>query len=171
MELRNLLLDRPALSSKEIFVNAVGRSPAHFRTLTDLALLEKDPLAWRAAWILDSTDEAQPGMASPHIRRIVQRLPQVQSNGVIRSLLRLLCRYEIQEEEQGILIDLCFKYMVSELYPVAVKVHAMQIVYHHVLLYPELKEELVAVIEDQAENNSVGFRARGNRILKQLEKI
>lgn len=83
----------------------------------------------------------------------------------------MLCRYEIPEEQQGVLIDLCFKYMVSELYPVAVKVHAMQIIYNHVLLYPELKEELVTVIEDQMANNSVGFKSRGQRILRQLEKL
>ncbi len=88
----------------------------------------------------------------------------------MRSLLRLMCRYEIPEEEQGLLIDLCFGYMVSELYPVAVKVHAMQIIYQHTLLYPELKEELQTVIEDQMENNSVGFSSRGRRILSQLEK-
>ena len=61
--------------------------------------------------------------------------------------------------------------MVSEIYPVAVKVHAMMIVYNHVLLYPELKDELITVIEDQGPNNSVGFKTRGRQIIKKLEKI
>ena len=39
------------------------------------------------------------------------------------------------------------------------------------LLYPELKHELITVIEDQVENNSVGFMSRGRRIIKQLEKM
>jgi len=56
------------------------------------------------------------------------------------------------------------------LYPVAVKVHAMQIIYNHTLIYPELKEELITVIEDQVENNSVGFKSRGMRIIRQLKK-
>ena len=83
----------------------------------------------------------------------------------------MLTRYDIPENEQGLLIDLCFSYLVSELYPVAVKAHAMTIIYHHVLLYPELKNELIAVIEDQAENNSVGFKARGTILIKQMEKL
>ena len=83
----------------------------------------------------------------------------------------MLSRYKIDEEDQGLLIDLCFGYMVSELYPVAVKVHAMQIIYHHVLMYPELKEELVTVIRDQIVNDTVGFKSRGMRIIKQLEKL
>ena len=53
----------------------------------------------------------------------------------------------------------------------AVKAHAMQIIFHHVLLYPELKGELIAVIEDQAENNSVGFKSRGSILIRKMEKL
>ena len=95
----------------------------------------------------------------------------MESKGSLRSLLRLLSRHDIPEDEQGLLIDLCFSYLVSELYPVAVKAHAMQIIYNHVLLYPELKDEFITVIEDQAKNNSVGFKARGNILIKQMEKL
>ena len=83
----------------------------------------------------------------------------------------MLCRYDIPEKDQGVLIDLCFSYLVSEQYPVAVKAHAMQIIYQHVLLYPELKDELIAVLQDQELNNSVGFKSRGQRLIKQMEKL
>ncbi len=142
-----------------------------FKTLLDIALYEKDPLAWRAAWVLDGSDERSPGLATDFISGIVHRLPEIESRGSLRSLLRLLCRYDIHEDGQGILIDLCFKYLVSELYPVAVKVHAMQIIYQHVLIYPELKEELSTVIKDQVENNTVGFKSRGMRLIRDMEKI
>ena len=72
---------------------------------------------------------------------------------------------------EGILIDLCFSYLVSERYPVAVKVHAMEIIYRHCLIYPELKKELIAIIRDQTDNNSVGFSSRGRRIIKQLQDM
>jgi len=170
MDFRSLLASFPSGAEKDLYIREVGDSVRKFTVLLDLALNEKDPVAWRAAWILDGSDEQHPGLASGSISRIVNRLPEVKSAGAIRSLLRLLCRYPVDEGDQGILIDLCFGYMLSVLYPVAVKVHAMQIIYHHVLLYPELKDELISVIRDQAENNSVGFRSRGNRIIKELEK-
>jgi hypothetical protein len=47
----------------------------------------------------------------------------------------------------------------------------MQIIFNHVLLYPELKGELIAVIEDQMNNNSVGFSSRARRLLKQMENM
>jgi hypothetical protein len=47
----------------------------------------------------------------------------------------------------------------------------MQIAYNHVLLYPELKDELVTILEDQIDNNSVGFLSRARRLIKQMEKL
>jgi len=169
MDFKDLLTNFPSGADKELFIAEVGQSKEKFLTLLKLTLYEKDPLAWRAAWILDGSDEQHPGLATASLSTIIQRLPDLDSKGALRSLLRLLCRYEIPEDDQGMLVDLCFSYMVSELYPVAVKVHAMQIIYNHSLIYPELSDELVTVIEDQIANNSVGFKSRGKRIIRQLE--
>ena len=171
MDFRSLLLNFPSGATKDLYIREVIQTRAHFESLLDLALHDKDPVAWRASWVLDGSDEQQSGLASTYLSKIIQSLPALESNGSLRSLLRLLCRYDIPEEEQGLLIDLCFRYLVSELYPLAVKVHAMQIVYNHVLIYPELKDELVAVLEDQMENNTVGFASRGKRLIKQMEKL
>jgi hypothetical protein len=171
MDFSSLLSDIPAGIGKQLLIDRVIQSKSHFDTLLELALHEKDPLAWRASWVLDGSDEKSPSLARKHITRIVKALPELESMGTVRSLLRLCTRHDIPEEEQGLLIDLCFNYMTSELYPVAVKVHAMQIIYHHVLLYPELKNELITVIEEQSINNSVGFKARGSILLKQMEKL
>jgi len=171
MDFKSLLANIPSGIEKELIIREVGNSERQFSSLLNLALNDKDPVGWRAAWILDGAAEVKPGLVPKHIPQIVHKLPSIKSSGTIRSLLRMLCRYNIPEEEQGLLIDLCFKYMVSELYPVAVKVHAMQIIYNHCLLYPELKDELRTVIEDQVSNNSVGFMARGRRIIRQLERL
>jgi hypothetical protein len=61
--------------------------------------------------------------------------------------------------------------MVSEIYPVAVKVHAMQIAFNHVLIYPDLRDELETIIRDQMDHNTAGFYVRGKMILKQMEKL
>lgn len=171
MDLRSLLADIPSGVGRDLMIDEVIKSKTHFNSLLKLTLQEKDPLAWRAAWVLDGSDEKKPGLARNHLSRIVKALPKLESKGALRSLLRLLTRYDIREEDQGLLIDLCFSYLVSEQYPVAVKAHAMQIIYQHVLIYPDLKHELIAVIEDQAENNSAGFKARGTMLIKQMEKL
>lgn len=171
MDFRSLLTNFPSALEKELYIREAGGSEEKFKSLLDLALFEKDPLAWRAGWVLDGSAELHPEIGLNHLSQIIHKLPDISSTGTIRSLLRMLCRYEIHEKDQGILIDLCFSYLVSELYPVAVKVHAMQIIFNHALIYPELKKELVTVIEDQVGNNSVGFKSRGMRVIRQLEKF
>jgi hypothetical protein len=171
MDIRSLLLNLSSGVEKDLIIREVIGTRGLVGSLLELALHEKDPVAWRASWILDGSDEQEPGLAASYISKIVRALPALESKGSLRSLLRMLCRYDIPEEEQGLLIDLSFSYLVSELYPLAVKVHAMQIIYNHVLLYPELKDELVTVLEDQMENNTVGFLARGRRLIKQMEKL
>ena len=156
-------------AEREVMIRENGHSPEKFLQVLKLALHEKDPLAWRSAWVADGMDEQHPGLAVPHLSLILQRLPHLESIGSLRSLLRLLCRHQIPEKAQGALIDRCFAYLVSELYPPAVKVHAMEIIYNHVLLYPELKNELVTVIQDQAGHNSTGFQVRGRMIMEKLE--
>lgn len=171
MDFKTLLAEIPSGFEKEVYIREVGGSAENFQSLLELTLHEQDPLAWRAAWILDGCAEKHPELAAGHIHRIIRRLPGITSTGVIRSLLRMLCRYEIPEGDQGLLVDLCFGYMVSEPYPVAVKVHAMQIIYNHVLLYPELKDELRTVIEDQIIHHSAGFKSRGMRIIRHLDQL
>ena len=171
MDFKSLLTSFPSGADKEFFIREVGDSKQKFNTLLDFSLHEKDPLAWRAAWILDGSDEQHPGLAKASVSTIIRRLPDLESFGSLRSLLRLLCRYDIAEKDQGILIDLCFSYLISELYPLAVKVHAMQVIYNQVILYPELKGELITVIRDQVDNNTVGFRSRGMRLIKLMEAM
>jgi hypothetical protein len=171
MDFRSALADIPSGVGKELLICEVIKSESHFDHLFDLALHEKDPVAWRASWILDVSDERKPGAARKYIPGIVKALPALNSMGTLRSLLRLLTRYPIPEEKQGLLIDLCFRYLVSGLYPVAVKAYAMQIIYNHVLLFPDLKNELTAILEEHADNNSIAFRARGNNLIKKMEKL
>jgi len=171
MDFKSLLTNIPSGAEKELLIREVLNSDQKFRILLDYTFQEKDPLAWRAAWVLDGCDEQSPGLVAEFIPDIIYKLPEMKSSGTLRCLLRLLCRYDIDEEDQGVLIDLCFKYLVSELYPVAVKVHAMQIIYQHVLIYPELKGELTTVILDQIDNNTVGFKSRGKRLIRDMKKM
>jgi hypothetical protein len=169
VRLKELLENIPSAKEKTYYISVVSQSERLFSDMLHYALNEADPYAWRAAWIVDGCDEVDASLSEPHISDIIHRLPGRASDGSRRSLLRLLCRHSIPEADQGLLADLCFQYLVSELHPVAVKVHAMQILYNLAMIYPELGQELITVIEDQFENNSVGFSSRGRRIIKQLQ--
>lgn len=170
MDLKNLLTNIPSARERDYFVSVFSHSTIPFNDLLDSMFREKDPLKWRAAWIIDGCDEKDPALAEPHISRIVGELENLDSQGTLRSLLRLLSRHDIPEKDQGHLVDLCFKYISSGFHSAAVKVYAMEILYNQSRIYPEIGNELEVMIMDLSEYNSAGFKARGDIIIKKLKK-
>jgi hypothetical protein len=76
---------------------------------------------------------------------------------------------EIPPALQGIAAEACFENLSSE-EPVAVKVFAMTVIANLCKDYPELKSELVPLIEDQLPFATAGFRSRARKVLRQIEK-
>ena len=131
------------------------------------------PASTRAAWIIDACNETNKNKTKPFLPEIIQHLPEANHGGVRRSYLRILSKHfmSIHEEYTGELIDLCFTWLASPIQPVAVKVHCMQILYNFCMQEPLLKNELIFLIKDQLPKNSVGFRARGRKLLTLLNQL
>ncbi|MBN1131755.1 MAG: hypothetical protein JXR52_07770 [Bacteroidales bacterium] len=159
----------PSIREREIFIEAFCKSQKDFNDLLDIVIREKDPAKWRAAWIMDGCDEKNPTLSEKSLCRIIRELPTLRSEGTLRSFLRLLSRHEIPEADRGLLVDLCFQYMISDIHIVSVKVYAMEIISRLCKSYPDLSCELLTVIEDQLDNNSAGFKARGIKIIRKLQ--
>jgi hypothetical protein len=102
---------------------------------------------------------------------MILNLQKPVNDAVKRNTLRVLRYVEIPEDLMGIAADICFKYLLSGKEPVAVKVHAMDVLFNITRKFPELKEELKLAIEDQMPFGSAGFRSRGGKILKSLNNM
>ena len=87
---------------------------------------------------------------------------------VKRDLLRVIARSELPEDNLGVLLNNCFEWMQSADEPPSTKVHSMQIVYNVSQYEPDIKPELISIIEDQMPKNSVGYKNRGSKLLKKL---
>jgi len=168
MQLRDYFKAAPSAATRKWVVAEVGHSQERFDELYTLMLSEKEPMAWRIAWVLDYCDENSPGLAQKHIKELVASLGSFVSQGMLRSCLRMISRYKLDEDDQGIVADLCFDWLHKENVPVAIKVYSMQILADLAMEYPELKQELILLIEDHMDLNSAGFKSRGARILKKL---
>ncbi len=169
-ELEKYLLDLAPGMSKEQLAELIGSSPETYRSLVQLSFSGKKPVDWRAAWIADYLAEIRSPLAEPHLDTILQQMKLTLPGGVLRCYLRLLSRYPIPEAHQGVITDLCFESLSRESIPVAVKVHAMEILTRFSETYPELKNELVLILREQMVNNSTGFKSRARKIIGRLEK-
>ncbi len=171
MNFREQLLSELSRKNVNYVIHVVGDSEAHFDSIIELLLNEKDPLPARASWVAEGVSARYPELAEKHLEALIQNLPSFTHTGTRRNVLKMLCRIPIPIELQGILIDHCFEWMLGDEEPVAVKVFSMQIIANHLGQYPELRHELRAVIEDQYDRCSPGFRARGRKVLKMISAM
>lgn len=146
----------------------VGTDRERFNQLWKLMLPEKYPLSPRAAWVIESICLKHPFLIKPYLDELCYALPRIKNHGIKRHMMKILTFQEIPEKHLGNLIDLSFRWLQDADIPVAVKVHSMQIIYNTIRQYPELKDEFVAVMEEQIPRNSPGFRSRARRLIANL---
>ena len=115
--------------------------------------------------------EAHPWLIEKHLKPILENLQNPVHDAVKRNTIRIIQSMDIPEELLGLTAELCFKFLNSGTEPVAIKAFSMTVLFNIVKKYPELKDELKMSIEDLLPYGSAGFKSRGRKILKSLEKI
>lgn len=171
MDLKAFLTTSVLSLKKEEIGTIIGPDPKKFGDLVNLSFSREMPVCWRATWIMDHMSELHPWLAEPYIEKIWAEIPKHHPDGVTRSALRLLARYEIPENYQGIAADLCLSWLEKEAVPVAIKAYSMEMLLKIATTYPEFTNEFITVIETQAPNNSAGYKARAHHIIRALRKL
>ena len=62
-------------------------------------------------------------------------------------------------------MNLCFSFIQSHDEPVAIKAFSLTILERLLPLYPDIKNELLLIIEERWEHETAAFRSRAKRIL------
>ncbi len=149
----------------------IGANQDDFDELMTLFLGDDYRLTQRAAWVVSHCADEHPWLIEKHIEPMILNLNKQASDAVKRNTLRVLRYVEIPEDFMGIAAEVCFGCLQSGKEPVAIKVHAMDVLFNITKKFPELREELRLSIEDQMPFGSAGFLSRGTKILKLLDKM
>jgi hypothetical protein len=154
----------------DIAASYVLEEPARIRNLVDLILADEYPHSSRAARVLSICSEKFPEIIDKHQNQIFSAIPKINSEGVIRNLLKIVADYPVKltAKNKGVLTGLCFDWLSDISKPVAIRVHAMQLLFKISLNEKGIKPELISILEEQYADGSMGFRSRADRILKKL---
>jgi hypothetical protein len=159
-------------STCDQIVKYIGNDQERFSMLVDAFLNSEYRITQRAAWPLSYSVKNHPELIKPHLRKIIHNLKKPKIHDAVkRNTVRFLQFIEIPKPLHGITLDNCFKLLLDKKEPVAIKVFSMTVLANLTLDYPELKNELITIIEDQMPYGSPGFVSRGKKTLKQLRKI
>jgi hypothetical protein len=143
----------------------------HFPALMEIAMEDNERVNWRASWAADKINESIPGIAAAWIPKLTEALPGLDHNGKKRQYLKLISLYPVSESNESFLFDYCLEKLTAEREDVSVRVYAMQILYNISEKEPELKEELLQIIEQEMEYRSTpGILTRGKKLAGNLRK-
>jgi hypothetical protein len=152
-------------------ITGIIKNHVDISILADIALHSNHPKSWRAAWLMDKIHEINPALITPLVGDMIQQIKTEQNVGKKRHFLKLVSLGNIPPEEQGFLFDYSFNAFTSAKEPLAVRVHAMQILFNISETELGLKPEVLAIIEHEMENHSsAGIISRGKKLAKNLRE-
>lgn len=106
-------------------------------------------------------------LLNPYLERLILNLQKPNLHDAIkRNTVRVLQDVEIPENLHGTMADIAFSYLQNPAEAVAIKVFSMTIIDNFTKKYPELKDELCFILEEQIPFQSAGFRSRAGKILR-----
>lgn len=172
MDLRKQLLTTHSKENTMLIVNYIGNDSERFAALMELFLGDEYRVCQRAAWVVGDAARNRPQLVAPYLERMVLNLKRPNLHvAVKRNTVRVLQEIELPESLWGEAAEACFNLLGSSEEAVAVKVFSMTVLLQIVKKVPELKDELKYLIEDQLPYGTSGFKNRGKKTLKALDKI
>lgn len=171
MNIREALLEEHSKQQTIKIVNYIGSDSDRFAELLKLFLGNEYRVTQRASWAVSYCAEEHPQLVKPYLSKLVKNLEKPGLHDAVkRNTLKMLETIAVPRSLQGQVADLCFKFLLSQ-EPVAMKAYSMTILLNICKEEPDLKNELRLIIEDTMMLGSAGLKARGKRVLKELEKI
>lgn len=169
-KIADLLVDS-SRAVADMCVIAIGEEPELFKEAYAIAKKDIYPQSMRAARVVELAGSEHPELVQPYLAEMIEMLPSVKVDGVKRSFFKMIVNYPLPDNEDllGRLFDFSISLIASN-ESIAVRAYSMQLSYQISNIYPEIKQELLLLIESQMDAASAGLKTIGRKILKKLRK-
>jgi hypothetical protein len=151
-----------------LWKRCVKADPRLFDLLYNFIYSDDPRLAMRSCWIIDNASEEFPDLLSDKLPELISTLISTKNGSLKRHFTRILCRYQIPEQYLAAVINRSFE-LLAPTEPISVRVFAMQLLFNITRQVPDLRGELILVIESLMEvGGSAGFTNRAGKLIRQL---
>lgn len=134
--------------NKAAMISYIAAHPKDFEEMIELALSDKQPYSWRAAWLLWSCMEENDQRLQGYIKRIIDSIPS-KNDDQQRELFIILQKMELTEETEGILFNICADAWEKIHKKPSVRFNAFKLIAKIARRYPELSKEIGYLTQDQ----------------------
>jgi hypothetical protein len=132
---------------KDQMISFMNSHPECFEEAVELAISDKQPYSWRAAFVLLSVIEENDKRIKKHINKFVKSVKN-KNDGHQRELIKILLIMELDEKYEGVLFDICMDLWEQINKAPAVRVNALKMIIKIADKHPELKKEISFLAQD-----------------------
>ncbi|MEP7253788.1 MAG: hypothetical protein ABI683_15450 [Ginsengibacter sp.] len=169
MNLLETILEEHSKKNCDKIISWVGTDQKRFDELFLLFLNDEYRVTQRASWPLSFCTIAHPFLIEKKLDKLLRNLKKPGlHNAVKRNTVRLLQHVNIPEQNEGVVMEICFEYLESPNEAVAVKAFALNTLSKLAKKYPEISPEVKLLIEDQIAHQSAAFKVSARRFLKEF---
>lgn len=173
MNIRNQLLITHSKANTQIIRVYIGLNNERLQELMDCFFSNEYRTSQRSAMVVSDIFDHHPLFIEPYLFQLIDNLNNPNQHIAIkRNTLRILQFVTLPEDRISGLFDTCLTYIIAAYEPIAVKAFSMGVLLNICKLFPELKQEVIPVLEIELERNeNPGIVSRGNKVLKTLRKL
>lgn len=142
--------------------------PEAFSEAIDLAVLDRERLSWRAAWIVGNCMERDDKRLRASLDRLIASMPE-KPDGHWRELMKIVAAMRLNDEQEGRVFEMAMQQWLDPDKQASVRWKAFQFMASMVDKYPELAEEVKLVLRpDLIDSLSPGVRRSVSRAAKRI---
>jgi hypothetical protein len=168
MNIRDALLKEHSKKQCSRIVSWVGNDQEKFDKLFDLFLNDEYRVVQRAGWPVSYCVEKHPDLIQKHFSGLLKNLNKKRSHDAVkRNTIRLLQYASIPKKFHGQVMDICFRYISSPTEAVAIKAFSIGVLQILARQYPGILNEIKLVIEERWDYETVAFKTRAKKLLKE----
>ena len=155
-------------SYKDEMISFMNAHPEYFEEAVALAVSDKQPYSWRAAYVLWSVIGENDRRLQKHIKKIVNAI-KTKSDGHQRELLKILFIMELDERYESALFDICLNIWEQINKTPSVRVNALKFIVKIAKKHPELSKEIAFLTQDHyLESLSPGARHSVGKLMNEF---
>ena len=167
-------LEKILISSyKEEMIAFLKTHPEYFNEAIELAISDNQPFAWRSAFVLFDCIDENDKRVKKYINTILNCIKD-KKDGHQRELLKILYKMKLNEQQEGIVFDICIRLWEQIGKDPSVRMTALKFIIKTANKYPQLLEEISFLLQEQylvtlspGVKNSI--RKMINEVIKQDE--
>lgn len=149
----------------------IGDDTTRFKLLVDHVLSFDNKKMQLAAGSMSICVEKHPSLLKAYIKKLIKAASASSATDSLkRNVPRALQFVQVPAKDQGIVADFCSTALSNRKEAIAIRVFAMTILGNIAKEHPDLKQELVLLLEGELPVGSAGYISRAKKVLKQLNQ-